>query len=481
MFARKGAQFGITLVLARLLTPEDYGTVGLLAIFIALGAVFIDSGFFRALIQRKDVSTTDLSSVFYFNLLISLFVAAILCLAAPWIVAFYNKPVLKPLMWLLAANLVLGSLGSIQTVLLSRSLNFRRQCIISVTALVVSGSVAIVLAWQDYGVWSLAIQSLTGTFITVVLLWVSSSWRPAWVFSFASIQSLFRFGGFVLLTVLMDTFFTRLNTLVIGKLYSAKDLGYYSRADGTSIMPGDVTSGIIGRVAFPVFAAAQHDKALLKSGLRKAIVVTMMLNIPMMLGMAVTARPLVLVLFGAQWLPCVPYLQILCLAYLWVPLHMLNLNVLLAQGHSNLYFRLEIIKKTIGILLMVAACSFGLTAIAWSFALTGVIWFSINAHYSGCFLGYGSLRQITDLLPYLGVALVMAIGAWAFSLLPIPSPALLLAGQVLVGAVLYATLCAGLRLQGFVNTWTMVKPVLARRLVSARAWLRVRILPIDVT
>ncbi len=475
MFARKSVHFAISLVLARLLTPEDYGTVGLLSIFIALGAVFIDSGFFRALIQRKEVSIADLSSVFYFNLLISLCVAAILCLAVPWIVAFYRNPVLKPLMWVLAANLGLGSLGSIQTVLLSRSLNFRRQCIISVTALVVSGAVAIILAWQGYGVWSLATQSLSGTFITVLLLWVCSSWRPAWVFSLASIRSLFRFGGFVLLTVLMDTFFTRLNTLVIGKLYSPKDLGYYSRADSTSIMPGDVTSGIIGRVAFPVFAAAQHDRALLKSGLRRAIITTMMFNIPMMFGMAISARPLVLVLFGAQWLPCVPYIQILCLAYLWVPLHMLNLNILLAQGHSNLFFRLEMIKKAVGILLMVSACSFGLTAIAWSYALTGVIWFGINAHYSGRLLDYGFLRQITELLPYFGVALVMTIGVWTFSLLPLSSPALLLAGQVLVGAVLYATLCFGLRLNGFVSTWMMLRPVLAGHLQSTKAWLRVRL------
>ena len=279
---------------------------------------------------------------------------------------------------------------------------------------------------------------------------------------------------------LLETFFSRLNTLVIGKFYSAKDLGYYSRADGTSLLPGDITSGIIGRVAFPMFAAAQHDKALLKTGLRKAITMVMMINIPLMVGMLVTARPFVAVVFGSQWLPCVPYLQILCLGGILVPLHMLNLNILLAQGYSNLYFRLEVIKKTVGILLMGTACFFGITAIAWSSVLTGIIWFCINAHYSGRFLGYGSLRQTIDLLPNAGVGITMAVCTWSVSLLPITFPILLLAIQVLFGAVLYTTLCAMLRLEGFVNTWIMVRPILASRLLSAKAWLRVRLLPTSV-
>jgi len=463
-FARRGLQFAISLVLARLLSPEDYGTVGLLAIFIGVAAAFTDSGFFTALIQRKEVSETDLSSVFYFNIGISLLAAAILGMASPLIAAFYKMPVLLPLMWLLAGNLVLTSLASIQSVLLWRSLNFRRQCIISLTALVVSGAVAIILAWRHYGVWSLAIQTLVCTIINAVLLWTTSSWRPTWVFSVSSIRSLFKFGGFVFLTGLIDTLFTRLNTLVIGKFYSARDLGYYSRADSTSILPGDVMSGIIGRVAFPIYAAAQDDKALLKAGLRKSIILVMMLNIPIMLGLAVTARALVLVLFGNQWLPCVPYLQILCLGGILVPLHMLNLRILLAQGHSDLYFKLEIIKKSIGVLLMGAACFFGIAAIAWSSVLTGFIGFGFNAHYSGRFLGYGFFSQTLDLLPYVGAGLAMGGASWAISFLPITTPILMLATQISVGAIIYVSLCAGLRLKGFVDAWSMVRPVLAKRL-----------------
>jgi len=468
IFARQGLQFSISLVLARLLTPEDYGTVGLMAIFIALAGVFIDSGFSTALIQRKDITDVDLSSVFYFNVGIALLAAAILCLTSSWIAVFYRMPVLKPLTWLLAANVVVSSLGGIQAVILRKSLNFRLQCILSIIALIVSGVVAIVLAWQNYGVWSLAIQTLVGTIVGTVLLWFSSSWRPVWVFSFASIRSLFKFGGFMLLSGLMDTLFNRLNTLVIGKFYSAKDLGFYSRADSTSLLPGSILSGIIGRVAFPIFAAAQQDKELLKAGLRKAITLVMMLNIPIMLGMVVTARPLVIVLFGAQWLPCVPYLQILCLGGTLWPLHLLNLNILLAQGHSNLFFRIEIIKKIVAILLMGSACFFGIFTIAWSFVLIGIIGFGINAYYSGRLLGYGFLRQSIDLLPYGGVALVMAACAWGVALLPLNAPILLLLAQSLVGAMIYILLCTVLRLQGFLNAWSMIKPLLSKRLMPAK-------------
>lgn len=466
--ARLGLQFGITLILARLLTPEDYGTVGLMAIFIGLAGVSISSGFSAALIQRQEISNTDLSSVFFFNIGMSVIAAAILCLAAPWIAAFYRMPVLKPLAWLLAADLAIGSLGVIQRVLLIKSLNFRRQCAVSVTALCVSGTLAIFLAYRQYGVWSLACQTLAATLVSTGLLWVISSWRPSLVFSVASIRSLFRFGGFLLLSGVLDILYTRLNMLVIGKFYSAKDLGYYSRADNTSLLPGSLMTSIISSVAFPVFAAAQADKVVLKAGLRKAIMMTMMINIPAMLGMVVTARPLVLVLFGSQWLPCVPYLQILCLGGISWPLHVLNLNVLTAQGHSKLFFRLEIIKKLVGVLLVGTACFFGITAIAWSSVLASVICFVINAHYSGRLLGYGSLSQTMDLLPYAGVALIMAVCSGSLAFLPPTTPVLHLVGQVLIGAAVYAGLCAAFRLRAFVDVWSLVRSMPAGRLLRAR-------------
>ena len=456
-FARQGLRFCISLILARLLTPADYGTVGLLIVFTGLADVFVDSGFSSALIQRKEINDTDLSSVFYFNIFMALLMAAALYLAAPWIAAFYKMPVLRPLTWLLAANMVVGSFSNIQGMLLNKALNIRRLCIIGLISATGSGAVAILLAWKGYGVWSLGIQFLIASVLRVVLIWWHVSWRPRWVFSLKSIRALFKFSSFLLLSSLADTLFGRLNTLFIGKFYSASDLGQYSRADGLQQLPGDTLSGIISRVAFPLFSASHTDERLLRAGLKKAITLVMMLNLPIMVGMLVTASPLVRVLFGAQWLPCVPYVRILCLGGMLWPLHVLNLSVLKAQGHSNLFFRLEVIKKTLGILLLAAACPFGIAAIAWSTALGAIISFVINAYYSGRFLQYGTLRQTLDLLPCFTGALVMAACVWALSFLPIQTPIVMLAIQIGAGVIVYVLFCLIFELKAFAEAVAIAK------------------------
>ncbi len=449
IFARQGVQFIITLILARLLTPTDYGTVGLLSIFIGLAGVFINAGFTSALIQRKEINDVDLSSVFYFNIGISFFLSVLLCVLAPWIAVFYGLPVLTPLTRLLALSLFIGAFGTVQTTLMTKSLDFRKQCIVSLTSVVSSGTIAIYLAFHNYGVWSLVLSNLFATFATTCLLWFINSWRPHFVFSITAIRSLFKFGSFILVSNLSDMLYTRLNTLVIGKFYSPKDLGFYSRADGTQQLPATLLTGVINRVAFPIFSSIHQEKNHLQSGLRKAIGLVMLVNIPVMLGLAITSKLVVLVLFGDKWLPCVPYLRILCLGGLLWPIHVLNLNILVAQGHSNLFFKLEVIKKIIGITFLCIACFFGIIAMAWSIVLTSVIGFGINTHYSGLFLGYGSLRQITDLIPYFLAGLVMAVCVWGAGLLSIHIPFVLLTIQVFTGGIVYFIFCYFLKLAAF--------------------------------
>jgi O-antigen/teichoic acid export membrane protein len=448
-FARQGLQFGITVILARLLTPSDYGTVALLSIFIGFASVFISSGFSTALIQRKDVTDVDLSSVFYFNIVIALILSSTLCVSAPWIAEFYNQPILTSLTRLLALGLFLGSFGSIQSTMMTKALDFRKQCIISIASVLVSGTVAIILALRAYGVWSLAFSSLTSTCVTTCLLWLLNTWRPRLIFSVAAIRSLFRFGSFLFISGLIDLFYTRLNTLVIGKFYSPRDLGYYSRADGTQQLPANLLTGIINRVTFPVFATIHHDTMRLRAGLRKTIGLVMMVNIPVMFGLAVTSKLLVLVLFGEKWLPCVPYLRILCIGGTLFPMQVLNLNILVAQGHSNLFFRLEVIKKAIGVSLLVFACFWSITAMAWSIVVTSVICFVLNTRYSGLFLGYGTLQQSLDLIPYFGAGFGMAICAWGAGLLVIHPPILLLMIQVLAGITAYGLTCYAFRFPAF--------------------------------
>lgn len=446
---QQGLKFIITMILARLLTPSDFGVIGMMAIFIGLSLAFVESGFPFALIQRRDLSEIDISSVFFFNIFMGLLCGVLLCLAAPWIASFYHMPVIKPLTWLIAANLFIGSFGSVQNALLTKALNFKKICIISISSTIISGSVALFLAWRQFGVWSLAIQTIVATTITTLLLWTLSSWRPRLIFSTLSIRNLFKYSSFILFTVLADVLYTRLNTMVIGKWYSAQDLGYYTRADQTQQLPGGLISRIISRVAFPIFAAAHEDKSLLKAGLQKAITTIMFITIPISLGLVVTAKPLVLILFGNQWVPCVPYLQILCIGGVFIPFDHLNMNVLAAQGHSDLLFRLTLIKKGVGILLVGTACFFSITMIAWSTALTGLICFFINAHYTGTILEYGAIKQLRDISPYLACSIVMAGCAWAVTLLPVNAPIIIVSLQVAVGFVVYFVLCYFLKLSVF--------------------------------
>lgn len=406
---RQGFTVVVTMVLARLLAPEVFGTVALLYLFGGLAHVFVDAGFSAALIQRKDITHTDESTVFWFNLLMAILLAMMFCATAPLLARFYGIPVLVPLVLLLALNLFLGALGSIHNTLLSRGLEFRLQMKIGVVAASVSGVTAIVMAWAGYGIWALAAQVLVSSCLTTVLLWLLHRWRPAFVFSMASLRKLFAFGGYLMIAGVMDVLYARIASMIIGKVYGVRDLGFYHRAEGARDMPMVTLDKIIASVAFPVFATAVGDREQLRKGVRFSVRIMMLLNIPMMLGLLVVSGPLVLTLFGEKWQPSVPLLQVMCLASLFWPLQILNLQVLKALGHSHLFFRLEVFKKGLGILFLVAGAFFGMMGIVWSSALFAVVAFGINAWYTGKYLEYGTMAQIRDVLPVLGIALPMAL------------------------------------------------------------------------
>ena len=444
---RQGVQFVTSICLARLLSPEEFGIMGMLLIFMAIAAIFVDGGFASALIQRQSVTAEETASVFYFNVGMGLLVAVLLALAAPWIAAFYAMPILTPLTRLMAVTFVVTSFGSVQWALLSKELDFRSQMRIGLVTSVLSGALGIVLAWRGWGVWSLALQSLFSSVLSTTLVWYWRPWRPGWAFSFKALRPLYRFGSFLMLSGLLDALVSRLNTLVIGKFYSVRDLGFYTRADSTRQLPTNLLSSVISRVAFPLFSAAATDKDLLLRGLRKAVRSSMLLNIPAMAGLAAVARPLVVTLFGSKWLPAVPYLQILALAGIFWPLHVLNLNYLTATGQSRLFFRLEILKKILAITALLLASPVSVLAMAWSQVVVGILCFFLNAHYTGIQLGYTPLKQLRDVwlvaLAAAGmvtfVLVTPALGRW-------PAPACL-AVQVSGGAIVFFGLCHLLRFE----------------------------------
>ena len=409
IFLRQGLQFIASVALARLLSPEDFGTVALLSMFTGIATVFVDSGFSAALIQRRGVTHVDESTVFWFNLAAGAAVSFLLLLLAPIIAHAFSLPILIPLTAVMAVNVFISALGSIHATLLTKHLNFRDLMKVGAAATLVSGGVATAMAWRGYGVWALAAQTIVSTAMTTGLLWSISSWRPAFVFSMHSVRRFFGFGGYLLGSSLLDMIYARIWTVLIGSFFGVRELGFYSRADNTKQVPIGTLTGILMRVAFPVFSAASHDKEQLRRGVRFALRSMMLINVPMMLGLAAIAEPLILSFYGQQWLGAVPFFQILCLGAALHPLQVINLNVLSAQGHSKLFFRLEIVKLLLGLALLGGGVFFGMIGIAWSQVVMCVLGFGINAYYTKRYLDYGVVAQSRDVFPVIATATAMAL------------------------------------------------------------------------
>jgi teichuronic acid exporter len=436
-FFRFGFQFAITVALARLLTPAEFGIVAIVYVFTGVGSVLVEGGLSAVLVQRRDLDEEQISTIFHFQWVAALIFGLSLGLMSPWIAGFYGYSILEPIIWAMALNVFLGAFGWVQGGLLSRALNFRLPVVIGVVSTVVAGVVAVLLAFYGGGVWALALQSLVATLVSVSALWLCHPWRPRMVFRPALLKSSFEFGGFLLLSRLLELALGRLSGLFVGKMYGAADLGQFNRANGIQGMVSGMIIGLVQRLAFPIFSAIQDDKPRLRAALRKALVGMMAINIPAMLGLLAVAEPLVITLLGDAWRPSVPLLRILCLVGLVWPLHIINLHVLLALGHSRLFFHIEIAKKTFGTVAFLTAVPFGLEALAWSQVLYGAVCFAIHAHYTKRLLGYSGLAQVCDCLPWVVAGVLMACSVWALQLLlALPASSLLVA-QVVLGATLY--------------------------------------------
>jgi len=405
---RQGVGFIISILLARLLVPEDFGVIALLALFLGLANVFVSAGFSLALIQRKDLTHSDESTVFWFNIAAALVVTLLLFAISPWIADFFVLPILIPLTMLMACNILINAMGSVHGALLTKNLKFKKLMKIGVASTLISGSVGVYMAWADYGVWALAVQSMTGTVISTALLWFFSPWRPLPIFSRNSFMKLFSFSGWIFASMILDTIYQRGYNLLIGKYYGVYDLGIYNRADNIQQLPSGVMTTVLSRVAFPLFSQVNDDKERLCRGARMSVRSIMLITSPIMFGLAVLSEPFIREVFGEQWLPAVPILQVLCVSGLLFPLHVINLNVLQAQGHGRLFFRLEIIKKSFGITLLVIGSFFGVMGIAWSRIIQSAIGLIINSHYTRKHLGYGLLIQIRDCMSSIILSAVMA-------------------------------------------------------------------------
>lgn len=454
--AQRGMQFVIGIFLARMLLPEQFGLIGMLAIFMAVISAFLDSGFGAALIQKQEVTETDISSIFYFNMFVGAAAAGLLCLVAPWIAAFYGQPILAPLTRALSVTIVINSVGMIHTTILTRQIDFRVQTKVSLIAGTLSGIIGITLAALHFGVWSLVVQQITAALFSTVCLWSFSPWRPLLSFSLTALREMFGFGSRLLFSNVLENIFNNIYFVVIGRLFSAADLGFFTRAKTLNDLPSQTVSAMVGRVTFPVFSAIQNDPARLKRGLKKALTLLGLVNFPMMIGLAIIARPLVLVMLTEKWAPCITYLQLLCVAGLLYPLHLMNLNMLQALGRSDLFLRLEIIKKIMIAINIAVTWRWGISAMIYGIVITSIISYYLNSYYNGILIHYPMREQILDLLPYLILSVLMGSAVYAPALLHLPTLWSLLLVQIVTGAFVYVCLCRAFRLGAFMDVWSEV-------------------------
>ncbi|WP_332815630.1 lipopolysaccharide biosynthesis protein [Ramlibacter sp.] len=443
---RQAIQFGFTIILARLLAPEEFGLLAMLAIFIGLASVMAEGGLGVALIQRQATTPLEESSVFYFNAAIGAAMTLLLALAAPYIAMLYGEPRLVAISAAMSLNVLFNALGAIHVALLVREGRLGVQLRIGLLASVLSGSFGVALALRGYGAWSLVGQSLLGSATFTALLWASHRWRPVRAFSMQALRPLLHYSVPLMASGVLDAGFGRLHTLLIGRLHGASSLGLYMRASTTQQLPQIMLSSAMQRVALPAMAARQRDGAHMLAFTRASLRSASLLYLPAMLGMAAIAEPLVPFLFGPGWAPSIPVLQVLCLAGTLYPLHQINLILLKAMGHSRLFLRLEVLKKSVLVALLLVAVPMGLLAVAWSTVGAGLVAVAINGHYTRRLVGYGLSAQLRDFAPFLGVALAMAGVVWWLGQAITFGPATELLAQAAAGILVYGGACLGLGL-----------------------------------
>lgn len=461
---RSGAQivsFIVSIVLARILAPEDYGMIALVTVFTAILQVFVDSGLGTALIQKKEADDLDFSSVFYFNFIVCIVLYVGMFIAAPYIALFYEDSSLTSVIRILSLTLVISGIKGIQQAYVSRNMLFKRFFFSTIGGTLFSAILGIVMACAGHGVWALVAQQLSNAAIDTLILWGTVKWRPQKMFSWKRLKSLLAFGWKLLVSALLDTAYNNLRNLIIGKMYSSTDLAFYNQGDK---FPKVVVTNIntsIDSVLLPTMSSVQDNRERVKQMTRRAIKTSTYVMAPFMMGLAFCAEPIVKLVLTDKWLPCVPFLRIFCITYMFWPVHTANLNAINAMGRSDWFLRLEIVKKIMGIMLLLSTMWFGVMAMAYSLLLSSVLSQIINSWPNRKLLDYGYLEQVRDFAP--GVLLAIAMGACVYFLGFIPLPTIVtLLFQIIIGAIIYIGVSVILRLEEFEYLLDTIKSIIKR-------------------
>lgn len=456
-FSVQGIQFVVMIIMARILTPADYGLVGMIAIFIAVSQSLIDSGFSQALIRKQDISDIDNSTVFYFNIGVGIILYLILFFSAPLIASFYNEPQLIPLTRVVGLSLVFISLTVVQRALLTVNLDFKTQAKASFVGAVLSGAIGITMSYTGYGVWAIVCQQISNLAVVTTLLWIFSHWKPIWAYSWESFKGLFGFGSKLLASGLLDTIYRNIYLIVIGKVFKASDLGYYTRAHQFTDFASSNITGIFQRVTYPVLSTIQNDDIRLANVYRRLLKTSAFIIFPLMMGLAAVAKPMILSFLNEKWLFSATIIQILCFSQMWYPVHAINLNLLQVKGRSDLFLKLEVIKKIVGICILCLTLSMGLIIMCYGMIFNTFISLIINTYYTGKLIHMGFFNQMKDLLPTL--LLSFATGAIVYltvTYIPMASW-LALAIGVFEGILIYAGLAKILGFSEFIELLSIIK------------------------
>ncbi len=441
-------QLVISLILARLLGPERYGTISLLLVFIAIANVFIQTGFQTSLIQKRQVDDLDYSSVFYLSLGVAAILYGLIFAGAPAVAAFYQDPELKPMLRVLALMIFFGAVVSVQTAIVSRKMEFRKMCIASLLATCLSGIAGVIGAYNGFGTWSLVIQQLGNQFLLMIFLWGLVGWKPEKRFSMERVKVLFSYGWKLMCSSLIDTVYNNLYTMVIGKIYQKDVVGYYNRGNQFPQLIVNNLAASIQAVMLPAFSASQEDRDRMKAMVRRSIVTSAFVVFPMMAGLIAVAKPLISIILTEEWLPCVPFLQIMCVAYAMWPIHIANLQAINALGRSDIFLKLEIVKKVLGLLVLAVSIPFGIYAMVWLKAATDFAGTIINAYPNKKLLNYSFTEQWKDVFPALLLSVIMGGAVYSIQFF-IHNNWLLLITQILAGIAVYAGLSWLFKVESF--------------------------------
>ncbi len=457
-----GVTFVVSIVLARLLSPDDYGLIGIITIFTAVCQTLINAGFTTALIRKKDATEDDYNTTFIVNLGISFLLYAVIFLCSPLIASFFNRQELVALTRVSSFGMIIGALALVQQTRLTKIIDFKTQTKITLIASVSSGVFGIVMALLDFGVWALVAQSLSNHFFRTILLWFYNKWFPKLKFSTQSFHELFGFGWKMMVSGLLDTLWKELYQVVVGKFYSPATLGQYTRAKQFSTLFSSNLTTVIQRVTYPVLSNIQDDKERMVSAYRRIIKTTMFITAISMLFVGAISVPLLYCLIGPKWHEAATYLPLICINGSLYPLHAINLNMLQVQGRSDLFLGLEIIKKCIGIIPLTVCFFYGIKPMLYVALVTGAICYFLNSYFPGKLLGYNSWMQLKDIAPSYAIATIIALAVYFIKYLPL-SYWIVLPIQLIAGTLLIWTICTKAKVQEFEEVKDMLKHLQRRR------------------